>query len=52
MATNGSAPLCYVVIISGQKLTQVIKSNTIGFLKIKQQNTKVNTKKATEINWD
>ena len=51
---NGSALLCYAMISSVQKLTQVIKSNTAVFLRIQrqQENTKENTKKTTEINWD
>ena len=54
MAANACALLCYTMIISVQKLTQVIKSNTAGFLRIQrqQENTKENTKKTTEINWD
>ena len=53
-AANGSALLCYAMISSVQKLTQVIKSNTAVFLRIQrqQENTKENTKKTTEINWD
>ena len=34
MTANGSALLRYAMIISVQKLTQVIKSNTAGFLRI------------------
>ena len=43
-----------MLIISAQKLMQVIKSNTAGFLRIQkqQENTKENAKKTTEINWD
>ena len=54
MTANGSALLRYALIISVQKLTQVIKSNTAGFLRIQtqQENTKENTKKTTEINWN
>ena len=54
MAANGFALLCYAIIISVQKLAQVIKSNTAGFLRIQRQleNTKENTKKTTEINWE
>ena len=46
MTANGSAPLCYAKIISVQKLIQVIKSNTTGFLRIQrhQENTKENKK--------
>ena len=53
-ATNGSALLRYAMISSVQKLTQVIKSNTAVFLRIQrqQENTKENTKKTTETNWD
>ena len=32
MTANGSALLRYYMIISVQKLTQVIKSNAVGFL--------------------
>ena len=35
---NGSALLCYAMIISVQRLTQVIKSNTSGFLMIQRHN--------------
>ena len=54
MTANGSALLRYAMIISVKKLTHVIKSNTAGFLRIQRQheNTKENTKKTTEINWD
>ena len=54
MTANGSALLRYTMIISVQKLTQVIKSNTAGFLRIQKQQEKneENTKKTTEINWD
>ena len=54
MTANGSALLRYAMISSVQKLTQVIKSNTAVFLRIQrqQENTKENTKKTTEINWD
>ena len=41
MTANGSALLCYAMIISVQKLTQVIKSNTAGFLKIQRHNKKI-----------
>ena len=53
MTDNGSALLCYAMIISLQKLAQVIKSNTAGFLRIQrqQEDTKENSKKTTEINW-
>ena len=53
MAANGSTLVGYAMIISAQKLTQLVKSNTGGFLRIQrqQENTKENTKKTTEINW-
>ena len=53
MAANGSA-LLYAMIIPVQKLTQVIKLNTVGFLTIQTQkeNTEDNTKKTTQTNWD
>ena len=35
---NGSALLCYAMIISVQRLTQVIKSNTSRFLMIQRHN--------------
>ena len=38
MAANGSALLHYTMIISVQKLTQVIKLNTIDFLRIQRHN--------------
>ena len=41
MTANGSALLRYAMIISVQKLTQVIKSNTAGFLKIQKHNRKI-----------
>ena len=41
MAVNGSALLRYAIIISVQKLTQVIKSNTAGFLRIQRHNRKI-----------
>ena len=52
MTANGSALLRCALIISAQKLTQVIKSNTAGFLRIQRQQEKneENTKKTTEIN--
>ena len=54
MTANGSALLCYAIIISVQNLTQVIKPNTAAFLRIQrqQENTKENTKTTTETNWD
>ena len=36
MTANGSALLRYAMIISVQKLTQVITPNTAGFLRIQQ----------------
>ena len=41
MTANGSALLHYALIISIQKLTQVIKSNTAGFLRILRHNRKI-----------
>ena len=41
MTANGSALLRYALIISVQKLTQVIKSNTAGFLRIQRHNRKI-----------
>ena len=41
MTANDSALLCYAMIISVQKLTQVIKSNTARFLKIQRHNRKI-----------
>ena len=41
MTTNGTALLRYAMIISVQKLTQVIKSNTAGFLRIQRHNRKI-----------
>ena len=41
MTANGSALLCYVMIISVQKLTHMIKSNTAVFLKIQSHNSKI-----------
>ena len=54
MRANSSALLRYAMISSVQKLIQVIKSNTAVFLTIQrqQENTKDNTKKTTETNWD
>ena len=51
---NSSALLHCAMISSVQKLTQMIKSNTVVFLRIQrqQENTKENTKKTTETNWD
>ena len=41
MTANGSALLRYAMIISVQKLTQVIKSSTAGFLRIQRHNRKI-----------
>ena len=41
MTANGSALLRYATIIFAQKLTQVIKSNTAGFLRIQRYNRKI-----------
>ena len=41
MIANGSVLHCYAMIISVQKLTQVIKSNTAGFLRIQRHNRKI-----------
>ena len=41
MTTNGSALLRYAMKISVQKLTQMIKSNTAGFLRIQRHNRKI-----------
>ena len=41
MIANGSARRPYAMIISVQKLTQVIKSNTTGFLRIQRHNRKI-----------
>ena len=41
MIANGSALLRYAMTLSLQKLTQVIKSNTAGFLRIKRHNRKI-----------
>ena len=50
MTANGSALLRYAMIISVQKLTQVI--NQTKNTETQQENTKENTKKSTEINRD
>ena len=54
MIANASALLRYAMISYQQKLTQVIKSNTAVSLRTQrqQENTKNNTKKITETNWD
>ena len=41
MTANGSALLRYAMILSVQKLTQVIESNTEGFLRIQRRNRKI-----------
>ena len=41
MTDNGSALFRYAMIISVQRLTQVIKSNTTGFLRIQRHNRKI-----------
>ena len=41
MTANGSALLRYAMIISVQKLTQVIKLNTAGSLRIQRHNRKI-----------
>ena len=41
MTVNGSALLRYAMIIFVQKLTQAIKSNTAGFLRIRRHNRKI-----------
>ena len=41
MTANGSALLRYVMIMSIQKLTQVIKLNIAGFLRIQKHNRKI-----------
>ena len=41
MQANGSALLRCVMIISIQKLTQVIKSNTTSFLRVQRHNRKI-----------
>ena len=41
LTANGSALLRYVMITSVQKLTQVIKSNTAGFLRIQRHNSNI-----------
>ena len=44
MTANGSALPRYAVIMFVQILTQVIKSNTAGFLRIQRHNRKILTK--------
>ena len=41
MTANISDLLRYAMMISVQKLTQVIKSNTAGFLRIQRHNRKI-----------
>ena len=41
MTANGSALLRYATIISVQKLTHLIKSNTAGFLRIRRHSRKM-----------
>ena len=41
MTVNGSAILRYAMIISVQKLTQVIKENTTRLLRIQRHNRKI-----------
>ena len=41
MNSNGSALLRYAMIISVQKLTQVIKSNIAGFLRMQRHNREI-----------
>ena len=41
MTSNGSGLVRYAMIIFLQKLTQVIKSNTAGFLRIQRHNRKI-----------
>ena len=41
MAANGSVFLHYAMIITAQKLTQVIKSNTTDFLRMQRRNRKI-----------
>ena len=41
MAANGCALLRYTMTISVQKLTQVIKSNTAGFQRIKRHKREI-----------
>ena len=41
MTANGTALLHYAMIISVLKLTQVIKANTAGFLRVQKHNRKI-----------
>ena len=55
MTAHGSAFFCNAMIISVQKLAEVIKSNATSFLRIQetqQENTKENIKETTKVNWD
>ena len=56
MAANGSTLLRYAMIILVQKLTNVSKSNTAGFLRIQRRNKKILNRilkiNKTEINWN
>ena len=49
---NDSALLCYTIIISVQKLTQVIKATTKGFLRIHKHNRKMLKKMLAKDNWN
>ena len=52
---NGSALLRYAMIISVQKLTEVIKSNTAGFLRIQRHKRRILSrilKRPLKMNWD
>ena len=54
MTANGSALLRNAIIVSVPKQTQVIikYSRILKNTRTQQENTKENTKKTTEINWD
>ena len=52
MTANSSDLLRYAMMISVQKLTQVIKSNTARFLSIQRHDRKILKRKTTKINWD
>ena len=55
MTANGSALLCYTMIISIQKTDagdKIKYSRIPKNTETQQKNTKENTKKTTEINWD
>ena len=49
---NGSALLLYAIVISVQKLIQVTKSNTAGFLRIQRHNRKILKKILAKIKWN